>query len=134
MCAGTEIRNFHAHVYFDPATRITAERVRDALVRDFDAKITALVDEPVGPHPKPMFQVTIAPEQFALIVPWLMINREGLTILVHPSTDDPVADHDSRPIWMGQPIPIDVEMVRGHVAKLKKQQCEKNEIEEEGSK
>ena len=119
MCSLGDIRSFHAHVYFDAVTRATAERVRDALARDFDAKISALVDRPVGPHPKPMFQVTIAPEQFAVIVSWLMINRDGLSILVHPATDDPVADHDSRPIWMGEALPIDVEMVRRFVEEKK---------------
>jgi len=124
MCCVTDIENFHAHVYFDDATRETAERVRYALTRDFDARVTELVDRPVGPHPKPMFQVTIRPEQFAAIVPWLMINRDGLSILVHPSTDDPIADHDSRPIWMGQPLSLDVETIRRFVAR---KNCEKKE-------
>ena len=125
MCSLDDIKIFHAHVYFDAVTRATAERLHEALARDFDAKISALVDRPVGPHPKPMFQVTIRPEQFAAIVPWLMLNREGLSILVHPSTDDPIADHDTRPIWMGAALPIDVEMVRCHVAKMKNQEDSK---------
>ena len=70
-------------------------------------------------------QVTIAPEHFAAIVPWLMLHREGLSIFVHPTTDDPVADHDTRPIWMGESLPIDVEMVRQHVAKMKNEEISK---------
>ncbi len=124
------IIDFHAHVYFDSATRTAAERLHDELARHFDAKVGALVDRPIGPHAKPMFQVTIAPEQFASIVPWLMLNRDGLSILVHPTTDDEVADHDTRPMWMGESLPIDVELMRRYVANKKnvnKKNTEKNE-------
>jgi aromatic ring-cleaving dioxygenase len=33
--------------------------------------------------------------------------------------DDVVADHETRPVWMGEPIPIDVEVLRGFVARAK---------------
>jgi DOPA 4,5-dioxygenase len=126
-----DIKNFHAHVYFDAATRTTAEHVHDGLAGRFHAKVGALVDRPVGPHAKPMFQVTIAPDEFASIVPWLMINRGGLSVFLHPTTDDPVADHATSPIWMGESLPIDVEVVRRHVASINNMNNEKNE---EGSK
>jgi DOPA 4,5-dioxygenase len=31
--------------------------------------------------------------QFANIVPWLMLNRQGLDVLVHPLTENSYDDH-----------------------------------------
>jgi aromatic ring-cleaving dioxygenase len=115
MAIVTDIRNFHAHVYFDADTSGTAERVHDALARRFGVTLGALVGRPVGPHTKGMFQVTIAPDQFATIVPWLMLHRDGLSVLVHPTTDDVVADHERNALWMGEVLPLDIERVREHV-------------------
>jgi DOPA 4,5-dioxygenase len=62
-----------------------------------------------------MYQVAFAGDQFAAVVPWLMLNRGGLSILVHPVTDDPVADHEVNPLWLGEALAIDVEFIRGAV-------------------
>ena len=40
-----------------------------------------------------MYQVAFAPEEFGRLVPWLMLNRGGLDVLVHPQTGDAYADH-----------------------------------------
>ena len=57
-----------------------------------------------GPHPQPMFQVEISPEVFPQIIPWLMYNREGLTILIHPEAEDAYNDHAHFPLWMGKKL------------------------------
>jgi DOPA 4,5-dioxygenase len=114
MAQVADIRGFHAHVYFDAITRRTAERIHDALEQHLGANVGPLHERPVGPHAKAMFQVTITPDEFATVVPWLMINRDGLSVLVHPTTDDTVADHDTRPLWMGESLPVDVELLRRH--------------------
>ena len=31
----TELKGYHAHVYYDPTTRSTAERLRDTIVSKF---------------------------------------------------------------------------------------------------
>jgi DOPA 4,5-dioxygenase len=111
-----DIREFHAHVYFDTATRGTAEQVRDALGRCFAVRLGPLHGRPVGPHQKPMFQITIARDEFASVVPWLMVNRSGLSVLVHPMTDDVVADHEEHPFWMGKALPLDGELLRRHAS------------------
>jgi DOPA 4,5-dioxygenase len=59
-----------------------------------------------------MYQVAFAPEEFLRLVPWLMLNREGLDILVHPLTDDSVADHTQFALWLGMPQPLRVEVLR----------------------
>ena len=42
---------YHAHVYFNPATRSVAERLRDTIVSRFNVTPGAFSDEPRGPHP-----------------------------------------------------------------------------------
>jgi len=77
MTSVADIRGFHAHVYFDPTTRGTAERIHETLARQLGINVGALHERPVGPHAKGMFQVTIEPQQFAKVVPWLMVNRSA---------------------------------------------------------
>jgi DOPA 4,5-dioxygenase len=40
-----------------------------------------------------MYQALFSNDEFAKVVPWLMLNREGLSVLVHPSTGDGYGDH-----------------------------------------
>jgi aromatic ring-cleaving dioxygenase len=110
----TDITGFHAHVYFDIETREQASRLRDGLAPRFAVELGRWHEKPIGPHSKAMYQVAFASDQFANVVPWLMLNREGLSILVHPMTGDAVADHIANPLWLGEPLPLDVEFLRNH--------------------
>ena len=106
------IRSWHAHVYYDAGTRPAAERLREAMGATFAVQLGRWHDEPVGPHPVAMYQVAFAAEEFSRLVPWLMLNRDGLDILVHPLTDDSVADHTRSALWLGRPLPLRVEVLR----------------------
>lgn len=104
----SRISSFHAHIYYDPqATRGIAERLRERVAERFTVHNGSWHDAPVGPHPGAMFQISFAREVFPLIVPWLMLNREGLTILVHPNTDRPRDDHLVHALWMGAVLRLD---------------------------
>lgn len=107
-----KITNFHAHVYYDPLTRGAAARVRQGLGDRFPVQLGRWHDVLVGPHPKSMYQVSFAWEQFAQVVPWLMLSREGLEILVHPNTGDAVADHTEHAMWLGDKLTVNVEFLR----------------------
>ncbi len=77
------IKGYHAHIYYpDDDARERASRLRDAIDRTFTVTLGRWRDEPVGPHPVAMYQVAFEANQFADIVPWLMLNRDGLTIVV----------------------------------------------------
>lgn len=107
-----EITDFHAHVYFDTASHDTAARVREGLGARFDVRLGRWHDKPIGPHPKSMYQVAFLPAQFDQVVPWLMLNREGLDILIHPTTGDDVADHVDHALWLGEKLELDIEFLR----------------------
>jgi DOPA 4,5-dioxygenase len=106
------ITGYHAHIYYDAASRERAAAVRAEIETKFAVRMGRWRDEPVGPHPQSMYQVAFAPEVFAELVPWLMLNRRGLTILVHPETGDDVADHDVHPMWLGGKLALDIEALR----------------------
>ena len=57
-----DIIGYHAHIYYDPQTRESAARVREALGQ-FDVRLGRWHDRPVGPHPKSMYQVVFTPEE-----------------------------------------------------------------------
>jgi DOPA 4,5-dioxygenase len=98
---------YHAHIYYDPAkTRAVAERVCAAIDEKFDVEIEEFRDAPRGPHPISNALVIFKPEQFERVVPYLMLNREGLDVLVHPLTTDAVEDHSSYAIWLGKPVEL----------------------------
>ncbi|AFZ28446.1 aromatic ring-cleaving dioxygenase (plasmid) [Cylindrospermum stagnale PCC 7417] len=108
----TKITGFHAHIYFDTTSREEAARIREALSASFDVQLGRWHDLPIGPHPKAMYQVAFLPHQFDKVVPWLMLNREGLDILVHPETGDDVADHTDNALWLGDKLELDIQRLR----------------------
>jgi aromatic ring-cleaving dioxygenase len=107
------IGSYHAHIYYDSTSRPVAERLREAIAHRFAVELGRWRDEPVGPHPVSMYQVAFAPEEFGRLVPWLMLNRGGLDVLVHPQTSDPYKDHAVHALWLGTPLPLRLDGLRG---------------------
>jgi aromatic ring-cleaving dioxygenase len=108
----SQVRGYHAHIYYDPPSRAIAERLRAGIGERFQARLGSWHDEPVGPHPVAMYQVAFAAEEFPALVPWLMLNRGGLNVLVHPLTNDSVADHTRHALWLGTPLPLRLDVLR----------------------
>ena len=105
--------SYHAHIYYhDAATRKTAGRVREQLAKNFEVELGRWRDEPVGPHPQPMYQVAFRKGQFPRIIPWLMENRDGLTIFIHPNSGDGLGDHSFRALWMGKVLRLRLGMFK----------------------
>ncbi len=104
--ASPQIYGYHAHVYYDAETLPAAERLRAGLAASFPVELGAFSGAEVGPHPVPQFQIIFTKAQFQDVVPWLMVNREGLDILIHPLTDDMVDDHSVYALWLGAPIAL----------------------------
>jgi DOPA 4,5-dioxygenase len=106
------ISGYHAHIYYTPDSRDAAERLREAIGGNFTVELGRWHDEPVGPHPTSMYQVAFAVEEFSRLVPWLLLNRGGLDVLIHPQTDDAYEDHTAHAAWLGAPQPLRVERLR----------------------
>lgn len=107
-----QLTGYHAHIYFEPATRQQAVDLRQEIDCLFDVTVGRVHDCPVGPHSTAMYQVAFQPSVFSELVPWLMLNRHGLTVLVHAETGDDLVDHTDHAIWMGEVLPLNLEVLR----------------------
>jgi DOPA 4,5-dioxygenase len=106
------IKGYHAHIYYDPkTTRDAAAKVRAGLA-EFNVQLGSWHDQAVGPHLDAMYQAVFAADEFGKVVPWLMLNREGLSVLVHPSTGDGYGDHMIRSLWLGERLKLNESALR----------------------
>jgi DOPA 4,5-dioxygenase len=76
-----------------------------------------------------MFEVNLfTPAQFGAFIPWLVINRGPLSVLIHPNTVDPVTgreteeerNHTQRATWMGERLSLDTSLFK-RLAKWKEE-------------
>ena len=101
---------FHAHVYFDEGERAAAEALRTALSRRGEVIFTGrMCDRPVGPHPVPQFEVHFDAGAIEALTP--LFENSGLRVLVHPLTDDDLADHTSLAHWVCAPLDLDLSVM-----------------------
>ena len=107
-----KIDGYHAHVSYDAGTRPRAERLRQEIAATLGVEVRELSDEPRGPHPVPQFRFTFTAAQFDNVVPWLMLHREGLDVLVHPLTDNSYDDHSRYAVWLGSPVALKLSTMR----------------------
>ena len=103
-----DITLWHAHVSYDPESRNRALLLREEIGSRFDVLLGRMRDEPVGPHPRPMFMAEFPAGEFASLVPWLSLNHQGLSILIHPETGNFVADHRDNALWINERLELDV--------------------------
>lgn len=102
----TAIKSYHAHVYFDEDTWQKAALLRKWAAERFAVELGNWNKVPRGPHVTPSFYFGFTTEQLPVIVPWLQLNSLGLTILIHPNTDNPRADHLEYALWVNRSQPV----------------------------
>ena len=107
----TDINSYHAHIYYDEASRAEAATLREAIETGFEVTMGRWRDEPVGPHPQAMYQVAFEPGQLPQLVPWLMLNHGNLDVLIHPNTGDDVPDHRDFALWLGKKLELNIEFL-----------------------
>ena len=98
---------YHAHIYFSPDERSAAEELRSLFRADpgilFVGQTT---NGQAGPHPIPQYEVHFRRDVLAEVQ--AMIRASGLRALVHPLTDDDLADHTNLGEWFGEPLDLDL--------------------------
>jgi len=102
------IAEYHAHVYYDPRkTRGRAARLRERVAAEFpQARLGRWHDALVGPHSRSMYQIALPAGMLTSFLPWLMLNRDGLTVLLHPETGDDYRDHTAHAAWLGPALKL----------------------------
>lgn len=104
--AYTDIESYHAHIYFDEDSYEKAVLIRKWAAERFLIELGNWNLEPRGPHVTPSFYFGFGRDLQPIIVPWLQLNSLGLTILIHPNTDDPRADHLHYALWVNRAQPV----------------------------
>jgi len=105
---------YHAHIYYELHDRQRAEGLRRRFsTPDAAGPLVEFVgemrDANVGPHPKPQFEVHFLEDARPAVV--RLIETSGLTALVHPLTDDDLADHTSLGVWIGEPLSLNLSVL-----------------------
>ena len=107
-----DMNPWHAHVYYDEETWNVALALHRQLEESLaGASYPGLVlvghmyDRGVGPHPKPQFEIQF----YESAVPRMTetLRATGLTALIHPLTDDDLADQTTLAQWLCEPLPLD---------------------------
>ena len=106
------ITGYHAHVYFDEQSVEQARQLCEQAAQRFELVMGRVHTRPVGPHPQWSCQLAFAPAVFAELIPWLLLNRGGLDVLVHPQTDCELRDHRDCAMWLGRSHTLDLSVLR----------------------
>ena len=109
------IQSWHAHVYFDAASRDAAWALRERVTAQFGDAIAMgrFHERPVGPHPQWSYQIEFAPGRLAEVIGWLTLNHGALDVFLHPNTGDPLRDHRDSAVWIGKSYTLDLKAVGG---------------------
>src|SRR6185312_632720 len=102
------IRDFHAHLYYDPADVELARQLAAAVQERFPVAVGHFHVRPVGPHPRGSVQLTVPTHLFGKVAQFLAIHRGPLTVFAHANTGDDLADHTAHVIWFGPSEPLDL--------------------------
>ena len=108
VMAEPSIRDFHAHIYFDPADVEEARQLAAAVQARFPVAVGHFHLKPVGPHPRGSVQLTVPRDIFGDVAQFLALNRDRLTIFAHAETGNDLADHTEHVIWFGPSERLDL--------------------------
>lgn len=107
----TTINGYHAHVYFDANSVEQARALRERVSDEFDYAVGRFHEKNVGPHPRWSFQIAFKAEAFGTLVPWLALNRKGLTVFVHGLSGEDIYDHTELVMWLGESVELDLSVL-----------------------
>lgn len=107
---------YHAHIYYSDEQRPVAEALRDEFLQASGEGgephilfVGQMTDGGVGPHPIPQYEVHFHGRSLPGVIS--AIASAGLRALVHPLTDDDLADHTTLAHWIGDPVDLDLDVL-----------------------
>lgn len=107
------MHSYHAHVYFALNQTALASAVRDNILKDIPQITYAgqLIPLSVGPHTMPMFELHIPASMINYAKASIDALREGLSVLIHPVQQDELDAHTRAAIWLGEKLPLKLDML-----------------------
>lgn len=105
---------YHAHIYYDDKERDQALALRSRFEEMHEADGAPLMvgkmrEGRAGPHPISQYEIHFLESDLAVIAP--ILEGAGLRVLIHPLTDDDLADHTNLGRWIGQPVELDLSVL-----------------------
>lgn len=107
---------YHAHIYYSAEQRARAEELRARFVDQAASGdepcilfVGRMMNAAVGPHPMPQYEVHFLEPALARVV--AEIEASGLRALVHPLTEDDLADHTNLGRWIGERLQLDLSVL-----------------------
>jgi aromatic ring-cleaving dioxygenase len=108
------IQTYHAHIYFTLDEMALATQVRENILKELP-QLTykgQLIPMPIGPHPKPMFEIHIPASDINYAMATIDALRQGLSVLIHPVQHDEMAAHTSDSRWLGEKLTLNLEILK----------------------
>ena len=103
---------YHAHVYWrTPEERETALSLQFQL-EEWGCRIGRVWDQPIGPHPLPMYQVLYNSSNANLVEDFLSKYRGNNSVLLHESILDDLRDHTEGTRWLGTPLELKLDFFK----------------------
>ena len=104
---------YHGHIYYSAQQRPAAEALRDHFIGQTGLGngphilfVGRMMDSGVGPHPIAQYEIHFLKHSLEYVLS--DIGASGLRALVHPLTDDDLADHTNLGHWIGEPLDLDL--------------------------
>ncbi len=106
-----EITYYHAHFYYEKESFMMAEKIYEKSSKLEEVFRGNFHKQKVGPHTLWSFQLGFTPTQLNKIIPWLILNRESLSVLIHPMTGNDLRDHTDYAMWLGEAVTLDLSVL-----------------------
>jgi aromatic ring-cleaving dioxygenase len=104
--AHTYIKSYHAHFCLDGDSDQKAALLPSWSVERLHVELGDWSLESRGPQVTPSLDFGFTNNLLPMILHWLPLNSLGLTILLHPNTADPRADHLYYALWVDRSQPV----------------------------
>lgn len=109
------VDSWHAHVYFNAASRDAAWALREQVIAQFGNTVDMgrFHERPVGPHPEWSYQIAFAPAELHRVLTWLTLNHGALDVFLHPNTGQSLRDHRDCAVWIGHSYMLNLAALGG---------------------
>ncbi len=105
-----KITEYHAHLYYKEEQLEEAQKLTEKIKDKFGFEVGKLHQRPVGPHLEWSCAVSVPPEKFGEVIPWLSFNRGTIDFFIHPVTGNDLLDHTERVMWLGRSYPLNLRL------------------------
>ena len=104
-----KISEYHAHLYYKLENLEEAKKLSQTIGEKFNLAIGKVHEKPVGPHKSWSCQVSVPPDRFAELIPWLALNRGSVDFFIHPVTGNDLLDHTDHVMWLGKSYSLNLQ-------------------------